>query len=63
MDFLNLLIPKEKIVGIEIGGQKLRMLYLEKDNFGNVSVSGKSEVSLPDGTIAFGRVVDKKKLV
>jgi hypothetical protein len=62
MDFLNLLIPKEKIVGIEIGGQKLRMLYLEKDNFGNVGVRGKSEVDLPDGTIAFGRVIDKKKL-
>lgn len=62
MDFLDLLIPKEKVIGIEIGERKLRMIRLEKDSFGNVSVSGKSEIELAPGIIIFGRVADKKKL-
>jgi len=62
MDFLNLLIPKEKIVGIEIGNQKLRMLALKKDSFGVISVQGKSEVELDEGVIEMGMVKDGKKL-
>ncbi len=62
MDFLNLLIPKEKIVGIEIASHKLRMLALAKDSFGNFSIYGKSEVDLEDGVIDFGAVKDGKKL-
>lgn len=62
MDFLNLLIPKEKIVGIEIGNQKLRMLALAKDSFGNIFVRGKSEVDLEDGVIELGAVKDGEKL-
>lgn len=62
MDFLNFLIPKEKIVGIEIGNRKLRMLALKKDSFGNISVQGKSEVDLEEGVIEFGEVKDEKKL-
>lgn len=62
MDFLNLLVPKEKIVGIEIGNQKLRMLALAKDSFGNISVAGKSEVELDEGIIELGTVKDGKKL-
>ncbi|MDP3057822.1 MAG: pilus assembly protein PilM [bacterium] len=62
MDFLNLLIPKEKIVGIEIGNRKLRMLALAKDSFGNISVQGKSEVDMEEGVIDHGAVKDGKKL-
>lgn len=62
MDFLNLLIPKEKIVGIEIGDRKLRMLALNKDSFGNIYVQGKSEADLEEGIVEFGAVKNKKKL-
>ncbi len=62
MNFLNLLIPKEKIVGIEIGNRKLRMLALKKDSFGYISVQGKSEVDLEEGVIERGAVKDGKKL-
>lgn len=62
MDFLNLLIPKEKIVGLEISSRRLRMLALKKDSFGNISVQGKSEADLEDGVIDFGTVKDRKKL-
>lgn len=62
MDFLNLLIPKEKIVGIEIASHKLRALALAKDSFGNFSIYGKSEVNLEEGVIDFGAVKDSKKL-
>jgi len=62
MDFLNLLIPKEKIVGIEIGTQKIRMLYLKQDSFGNVKLQGKAETGLDEGVIVFGVIKNKKKL-
>ncbi len=62
MKFLNLLIPKEKIVGIEIGAQKLKMLFLEKDISEKISVAGKSEVELEEGVIVFGAVKNKEKL-
>lgn len=62
MNILNLLIPKEKIVGIEIGSRKLRMLSLREDSFGNITAQGASEVDLEEGVIDFGVVKDKKKL-
>lgn len=62
MDFLNLLIPKEKIIGLEIGTQKMRMLYLKRDSFGNVRIQGKAEVNLDDDVIIFGVIKNKKKL-
>lgn len=62
MDFLNFLIPKEKIVGIEIGNRKLRMLALAKDSFGNIYARGKSEVELEEGVVESGAVRNGKKL-
>lgn len=62
MRYLNLLIPKEKIVGIEISSQKLRMLYLELNGRNEAVVRGKSETELEDNIIARGTVKDKKRL-
>lgn len=62
MRYLNLLIPKEKIIGIEIGSQKLRMLYLELNGKNEAIVKGKSETELEDNIIAHGIVKNKKKL-
>ncbi|MFZ2969648.1 MAG: pilus assembly protein PilM [Minisyncoccia bacterium] len=56
MNFLKLLIPKEKIVGIEINSQKLRMLYLELDSANNAVVKGRSEIDLDEGIIGSGKV-------
>lgn len=62
MGYLNLLIPKEKIVGIEISSQKLRMLYLELNSKNEAVVKGKSETELEDNIIAHGMVKDKNGL-
>lgn len=62
MQFFNLLIPKEKIVGMEINSQKLRMLYLELDRNGKAFVKGKSETDLEEGVIVSGMVKDSQKL-
>ncbi len=62
MDFLNLLVPKEKIVGIEITDEKLRMLFLEKDALGAIKAAGKSEEDLEEGVIEFSAVKDRIKL-
>ncbi len=43
---LNFLTPKEKIVGIEINSQKMRMLYLELDRNGKAIVKGQSEIKI-----------------
>ena len=43
---LNFLTPKEKIVGIEINSQKMRMLYLELDRNGKAMVKGQSEIKI-----------------
>lgn len=59
MDFLNLLVPKEKIVGIEITDEKLRMLYLEKDALGAIKAVGRSEEDLEKGVVEFGEVRDR----
>lgn len=62
MNLIKLLIPKEKIVGIDISSQKLRMFYLEQDAYGNIVIKGKSEVEIENGTIILGEVKDKNKL-
>ncbi len=62
MGYLNLLIPKEKIVGIEISSQKLRMLYLQLNGKNEAVAKGKSEVELEDNIIARGTVKDEKGL-
>lgn len=62
MDFLNLLVPKEKIVGIEITDEKLRMLYLEKDTLGAIKTAGKSEEDMEEGVVEFSAVKDRAKL-
>lgn len=62
MKFLNLLVPKEKIVGIEVSNQKLRMVYLRLDKNGQASLRGKSEVELEEGIISNGIVKDENKL-
>ena len=61
MRFFNLLIPQEKMVGIEIGSQKIRMLYLEMENKNKATVKGKSEIEIEEGIIINGKVKDKKK--
>ncbi len=61
MNFLNLLVPKEKIVGIEITDEKLRMLYLEKDALGTIKTAGRSEEDLEEGAVEFGAVKDRVK--
>jgi len=63
MNLLKLLIPKEKIVGIDISSQKLRMFYLEQDAYGNITIKGKSETDIDNGTIISGEVKEKKKLL
>ncbi|MFA6096803.1 MAG: pilus assembly protein PilM [Candidatus Paceibacterota bacterium] len=63
MNLIKLLVPKEKIVGIDISSEKLRMFYLQQDAYGNISIKGRSEVELDDGIIASGEITDKKKLV
>lgn len=62
MNLIKLLIPKEKIVGIDMNGQKLRMLYLDQDASGNMIIKGQSETELDDNTIVSGEITDKKKL-
>jgi len=63
MNLIKLLIPKEKIVGIDISSQKLRMFYLEQDAYGKIAIKGKSEVELDGGVVVFGEIKDKKKLL
>ncbi len=62
MIFFNLLIPKEKIVGIEINSQKLRMLYLEAEGSGKAIIRGKSEVDIDENVIISGQIKNAKKL-
>lgn len=62
MNLLKYLIPKEKIVGIEINSQKLRMLYLELNDINDAVVKGKGEVDLEEGIIEYGKVKDANKL-
>ncbi len=62
MDFFNFLIPKEKIVGVEISERKLRMLYLKKDAYGKIRPAGASEVVLEEGVIVSGAVKNKELL-
>jgi len=59
---LNFLTPKEKIVGIEINSQKMRMLYLELDRNGKPIVKGQSEIELDEKYFSFGRIKDIKKI-
>jgi hypothetical protein len=59
---LNLLIPKEKIVGIEINSQKLRMLNLELSKANKAVIKGKSELELEDEIFTPKGVVDEKLL-
>ncbi|MBW6441230.1 pilus assembly protein PilM [Patescibacteria group bacterium] len=58
---LNLLIPKEKIIGIEISNQKLRMLNLEMSKSKKTIVKGKSELEL-DENLFKDEGVDEKVL-
>lgn len=62
MNLIKFLIPKEKIVGIEISSEKLRMLYLEQDAYGKINIKGKSKIDLNDGVIVNGEVKNKKEL-
>ena len=59
---LNFLAPKEKIVGIEINSQKMRMLYLELDRNGKAAVKGQSEIEIDEKSFSFGRIKDIKKI-
>ncbi len=62
MDFLNLLIPKEKIVGMEISDRKIRLLYLEKDAYGKIKISGNGEADIEKGIIVSGVIKDGARL-
>ncbi|MDF1498110.1 MAG: pilus assembly protein PilM [Patescibacteria group bacterium] len=59
---LNLLIPKEKIIGLEINSQKLRMLFLELDKNNIAIAKGKSEIELEEGTFSPEGILDENKL-
>ena len=59
---LNFLIPKEKIVGIEINSQKMRMLYLELDRNGKAIVKGQSETEINEEDLSFEKIKDIKKI-
>ena len=59
---LNFLVPKEKIVGIEINSQKMRMLYLELDRSGKSIVRGQSEIEIDEEDFSFGKMKDIKKI-
>lgn len=61
MDFLNLLIPKEKILALEISDRKIRMLYLEKDAYGKIKIGGISQENFGDGVISNGIIKDKAR--
>ena len=59
---LNFLTPKEKIVGIEINSQKMRMLYLELDRNGKAIVKGRSEIKINEKDLSFEKIKDIKKI-
>jgi len=59
---LNLLIPKEKIIGIEINSQKLRMLNLELSKANKAVIKGSSELELEDDLFAPEGVINEKLL-
>jgi len=59
---LNFLAPKEKIVGIEINSQKMRMLYLELDRNGKATVKGQSEIEIDEKDFSFEKIKDIKKI-
>lgn len=59
---LNSLIPKEKIIGIEINSQKLRMLNLELNKTNKAVVKGKSELELEDDIFTQDGTVNEKIL-
>lgn len=63
MNLIKFLIPKDKIVGIDIGSKAIRMLYMEQDAYGNISIKGKSDVELPETVIDSGAVANEKILV
>lgn len=58
---LNFLIPKEKIVGIEINSQKMRMLYLELDRNGKPAVKGQSEIEIDEKNFSLSETLNKLK--
>jgi hypothetical protein len=60
--FLNLLIPKEKIIGIEINSQKLRMLKLELSKSNKAIIKGSSELELEDDLLSPEGIVNEKIL-
>lgn len=62
MDFLNLLIPKEKIIGMEISDWKIRLLFLEKDAYGKIKISGEGEADIEKGIIINGVIKDSVRL-
>ena len=63
MALLNLLIPKEKIFGLEIQETYLRAVFLYYTRKGVVTLVSLSEIKLPKGTILRGEVKNKEALV
>ncbi len=59
---LNLLIPKEKMIGIEINSQKLRMLNLELSKANKTVIKGSSELELEDDIFTPEGIVNEKLL-
>lgn len=59
---LNLLVPKEKIVGIEINSRKLRMLNLELSKADKAVIKGSSELEMEDDIFTPEGIVNEKLL-
>jgi len=59
---LNLLIPKEKIIGIEIGNQKLRMLNLELTKTNKAVIKGQSEIEFEEDIFTKEGIINEKQL-
>lgn len=59
---LNLLIPKEKIIGIEINSQKLRMLNLELNRSNKAIIKGQSEIEIEGELFSAEGIIDEKLL-
>jgi len=62
MALLDLLIPKEKIFGLEIQKDRIRAVLLYYTRKGVVTLVSSNEIKLPKGTIIEGEVKDKKVL-